>query len=87
MTTPEHRMTICKMAVHHADINPSFGEGVIYVEVDDEAAGPFVMLSQPSITAPEHAGKVCIDYTSEWPAVVQAVRMIMAQPGIKDQTP
>jgi len=58
---------------------------VIYVEIDDEAAGPFVMLSQPSIDGPEHAGKICIDHASEWPAVVRAVGMLMAQPGIKEQ--
>ena len=37
-------ITPIKVAVHSKDDNPIFGENVIHVSVDDEAAGPFIVL-------------------------------------------
>lgn len=44
MTT--YTATIMKVAIHHADKNPAYDEGVTYIEVADEAAGAFIELSQ-----------------------------------------
>ena len=41
-----HTTTIMKIAIHSEKSSPVFGEGVIYVELEDLAAGPFIVLSQ-----------------------------------------
>ena len=38
--------TILKVSIHTEDMNPVFGETVTHVSVDDEAGGPFIVLSQ-----------------------------------------
>lgn len=85
MTAPR-LITMMKAAVHPNTENPVFGDGVIYVEVHDDAAGAFVTLSQPSASqiSPEYTGKVTIDYETDWPSVVQAVHALMRQTGLKD---
>ena len=84
--TTQRLITMMKAAVHPNTENPVFGDGVIYVEVHDDAAGAFVTLSQPTASQidPEYTGKVMIDYETDWPAVVQAVHTLMHQPGLKD---
>lgn len=38
--------TVMKVAIHQPGINPVYGDGVIYIEVVDEAGGAFIELSQ-----------------------------------------
>lgn len=74
-----------KVAIHDKTVNPVYGDGVIYVEINDEAAGPFVVLTQNALSGdPERTGKVCFDYATEWPAVFSSVQSLMTQQGIKD---
>ena len=40
------KTTTISVAVHRAEINPIFGEGVTRVSLDDETGGPFVVLRQ-----------------------------------------
>lgn len=39
-------MTPIAFSVHTENDSPIFGESVTYVKIDDEAAGPFIMLHQ-----------------------------------------
>lgn len=39
------KTTVVKIAIHSDDINPFYGEGVIYAEIVDEGGGCFVKLS------------------------------------------
>lgn len=40
------QITTVELAIHRKSRSPVFGEGVIYVRLDDEAAGPFVTMKQ-----------------------------------------
>ena len=44
LTTP------LQISVHYPNQNPVFGEGATIVALDDEAAGPFITLSQDDKT-------------------------------------
>lgn len=37
--------TILKVAIHRDDSNPVFGEDNLYLEIDDESGGPFIVIS------------------------------------------
>jgi hypothetical protein len=68
--------TTLKVAVHREDINPVFGEGVTYVSVDDEAAGPFLVIEQHDDDV--RPGTVRLDY-EEFMAVAEAAKTLMHQ--------
>lgn len=42
----EYHATILKMSIHCPSENPIFGEYVTHIAIDDEAAGPFLVLTQ-----------------------------------------
>ena len=77
-----HTTTIMKIAIHSEKSSPVFGEGVIYVELEDLAAGPFIVLSQ-NLNDKDYGGKLAIDYKDEWPLVVAAVDRLMKQKNIE----
>lgn len=77
-------LTITQIAIHAPGSSPVFGEGTLFVEVADDAAGPFVAISQNGSGDPEYAGKICLDYDTDWPALAQAVQMLMQQPGVQE---
>jgi hypothetical protein len=77
------RTTITRIAVHHESDSPIFGETVVNVELQDEAAGPFLLLSNPCPPHTEYAGKVAIDF-AEWPHVIAAAKTLMEQEGGKE---
>lgn len=77
-----HTTTIMKIAIHSEKSSPVFGEGVIYAELEDLAAGPFIVLSQ-NLNEQDLEGKVAIDYEYEWPLVVAAVDRLMKQKNIE----
>jgi hypothetical protein len=52
---------------------PLFSEQATHVELDDEAAGEFVVIRQTSESS--KAGSVAIDF-AEWPLIVQAVETL-----------
>lgn len=56
-----YEITPLKYAVGMKGENPVFGEGVTRVEVDDEAAGPFIVLSQCSDEYGEQKIRVNLD--------------------------
>lgn len=73
MTAPyETRVTRLTLTPKGTQI---FDEGAMHVEIDDEAGGEFVILSQPG---GERDGKVYID-PSEWPALRAAINRMVAQ--------
>lgn len=42
----KYQATITRIALHRKGVNPVYGEGVTYLELADEAAGPFYRVSQ-----------------------------------------
>lgn len=42
----QYKTTILKVAVHTQDMNPVYGETATHISIDDEAGGPFLVLSQ-----------------------------------------
>ncbi len=53
---------------------PMFSEQATTVSIDDEAAGPFVVVEQESDS--ERVGRIHID-PSEWPALKAAIETLM----------
>lgn len=41
-----YKATPLKVSIHNRITNPIFGEQVTHLEIDDEAAGPFLILNQ-----------------------------------------
>lgn len=79
-------LTITKISVHAPGTSPVFGEGTLFVEIADDAAGPFIVISQNGHGDPEYTGKLCLDVDTDWPALAQAVKTLMAQPGAQEST-
>jgi hypothetical protein len=42
----KYKSTIIRISIHPENVNPVYGEGVTHVHIQDEAAGPFLTLSQ-----------------------------------------
>ena len=42
----KYKSTIIGISIHLENMNPVYGEGVTHVNVQDEAGGPFITLSQ-----------------------------------------
>jgi hypothetical protein len=42
----KYKSTIIRISIHPENVNPVYGEGVTHVHIQDEAAGPFITLSQ-----------------------------------------
>ena len=69
---------IC-FAIHRPEESPVFGDGIIHVSVDDDGAGPFVVIKQLSWDKPESG--VCAFDISELEQITKAARkLIKAQP-------
>jgi len=72
------KITPIGMAVHPPDESPIFGEHATHVLIDDEAAGPFIVLRQYG--SETKSGEVRLDI-EELDAVMRAARrLIRAQP-------
>ena len=69
-------ITPIKVSVHRKDDSPIFGESVIHVSVDDEAAGPFVVMESND----GHADGLRIDLDELEAAVVAARQLIAGLP-------
>ena len=78
----ELKTTILQVVIHREDSNPVFGEGNTYVSVEDDAAGPFLVIKQPDYDA--EMGKIQLDF-DELTAVVEAAKMLMHQMYIEKQ--
>ena len=68
--------TIMSVSVHQKAVNPIFGEFNIVVRVEDEGAGPFLVLERSSDDGANQ--KISVDY-DELVSVVQAAKMLMEQ--------
>lgn len=73
----KYATTILKVSVHGEDAHPVFGEGNIYISVEDEAGGPFLIIEQDF---DEHDGtaKIRVEY-QELVAINEAAKMLMHQ--------
>jgi hypothetical protein len=67
--------TIIKVAIHRETENPVFGEGNTFVSIDDEGAGPFIIIEQDDY---ESNKNIRIDY-EELLAINEAAKMLMHQ--------
>jgi hypothetical protein len=72
----EIMVTPVKVALHRRRDNPIYGEGVIYVSVDDECVGPFLVLTQNHDSG--HGLRIDLD---ELEAAVKTGRYLIA--GVK----
>ena len=72
----KYKTTILQVAIHREESNPIFEEGNTYVSVDDEAAGPFLVIQQTDDDI--EPGKVRMEY-EEFMAVAEAAKMLMHQ--------
>ena len=78
MRMTARKITPIGMAVHLQDESPIFGEHATHVLIDDEAAGPFIVLRQ--FGEESKVGEVRLDI-EELEAVLRAARrLIRAQP-------
>lgn len=71
--------TITRIAIHAVGENPIFGEGVIRVGLQDEAAGMFITLDNPDATSPL---KIGYERLKE---VMAAAAQLMAQDGAQEE--
>jgi hypothetical protein len=68
--------TILKVAVHRESENPVFGEGNTFVSVEDDAAGPFIVIEQNDSYNTDKTLRM--EY-EELLAVTEAAKMLMHQ--------
>lgn len=68
--------TILQVSVHRENNNPIFGEGNTYVRVEDDAAGPYIVMEQHDDDSA--SGVVRFDY-DELEVVMDAAKMLMHQ--------
>ena len=73
----EYKATVMKVAIHPADKNPAYDDGVTYIEVVDEAAGAFLELSQGD-------QRIRIDPDELELILTEAQRMLARFPGDKE---
>ena len=73
MTDQSIKITPIVVSVHRSDVNPVFGEQAIHVKVDDEAGGPFIILTS---NGDNDAGEIRIDM-DELEAVTKAARQLI----------
>ena len=55
---------------------PIFSDQTIHIEIEDEAAGEYVKISQQSEYRPAASQEVCIN-PDEWPAIKDAVESLL----------
>lgn len=68
--------TITSVSVHNKSVNPIFGEFNVVVRVEDEGAGPFLVLEQSTDDLANQS--IRLDY-DEFLAVAQAAKMLLEQ--------
>ena len=68
--------TILKVAVHRESENPVFGEGNTFVSVEDDGAGPFLVIEQNDSYNTDKT--IRMEY-EELIAVAEAAKMLMHQ--------
>ena len=42
----KYKTTMIRISIYRENVNPAYGEGVTHVHIQDEAAEPFITLSQ-----------------------------------------
>ena len=62
-----------------------FSDQTIHIEIEDEASGEYVKISQQSEYRPEASQEVCIN-PDEWPAVKDAVESLLMTITLWDAT-
>lgn len=73
----KYTTTITRISVHSEEHSPVLGETALHIEIDDEGAGPFLVIRSCS-EGDDTAGKVSVDF-EEWGLVDQAARQLMGQ--------
>ena len=72
--------TILSINVHDSNSHPVFGDRNMNIRIEDNVGGPFIVIEQEN----DDTGKqsISIDF-KEFPHIVNAVKMLMEQPSIK----
>lgn len=73
-TEKKYVITPIKLCVHMKKANPIFGEQVTYVSLDDEAAGPFIVLEQDNEDV-QGISKIKLDF-DEIPMLLKAIEQL-----------
>lgn len=68
----KYKTTITSMAIHLNGENPIFGESVVVVQLEDEAAGIFLSIQD------HEGGTVKVDI-EQWDLLVKAAKELTAQ--------
>lgn len=81
-----YRVTPIAVAVHVDGESPIFGEQTIGVWIDDEAAGPYIVLKQLGTDDPK-LGEIGLDLEQLVIITNVAKKLITAQPKEKEREP
>lgn len=72
MSTPSIKITPLCLSVHHDDESPILGKYSTHVSIEDEAAGPFIVLRQPRA----ESGEVRLE-PDELDVVIEAAQQLL----------
>jgi len=67
--------TITEVAIHPHNVNPIYGDGVLHVNLADEAGGVFITLTQE--------GQMIRIDAEELPLIQDAIATLMRQPSLQ----
>jgi hypothetical protein len=72
----KYKTTILAISVHHESENPVYGENATHIRVEDDAGGPYLILSQSrDVLEP---GEIGVDF-AELDAIHQAAQVLRKQ--------
>lgn len=77
----DYLATIVSIAVHRPGTNPIYGEGVTTVRIEDDAAGPFIVIEQDGNETTRN-GKILLEI-DELRAVLREAEKLMQQDGLR----
>lgn len=76
----KYTSTILSIAVHPENDNPVFGEGSTHIRIEDEAGGPFIVLSQSRDDS--QSGEIRLDF-EEVEMITDVIYTLKTQPVIQ----
>ena len=80
------KVTPITVSVHSVTENPIFGEGVTKISLEDDAAGPYIVLTQNDYEHEELTGKIRLD-DDEIEVVMKAAKdLLKAYPNAEKVT-
>ena len=78
----KYSKTILMVSIHRQDENPVFGEGATHINIEDDAAGPYISITQTMEGL--DVGQIKIDGIDELDLIVNAAKDLLNQKTLKD---